>query len=103
MTTAQKIIKYLSIAFAISLIVTIISRSIGVLFGLSAILGLKKDIEENLNTEMTETSFENSDITDLDIEIAFTNLTIKTGEKEYTGKVITGDIDSTEFVTLNEK
>ena len=80
MTTVQKIIKYLAIAFAIFLIVTIISASIGVLFGLSAILGLKKDIEENLNTEMTATSFENSDITNLDIEIAFTNLTIKTGE-----------------------
>ena len=30
-------------------------------------------------------------------------ITIKTGEKEYTGKVITGDTDSTEVVTLNEK
>jgi len=52
MTTVQKIIKYLAIAFAIFLIVTIISTVLGVLFGLSAILGLKKDIEENLNTEM---------------------------------------------------
>ena len=99
MTTAQKIIKYLAIAFAIFLIVTIISTTLGVLFGLSAILGLKKDIEENLNTEMTSTSFENSYITNLDIEIAFTNLTIKTGE---TFKVET-DNNNIKFEQENQK
>ena len=99
MTTAQKIIKYLAIAFAIFLIVTIISTVLGVLFGLSAILGLKKDIEENLNTEMTATSFENTDITKLDIEIAFTKLTIKTGD---TLKVET-DNNNIKFEQENQK
>ena len=80
MTTAQKVIKYLAIAFAIFLIVTIISTITATLFAVSGILGLKKDIEENINAEMTTTNFENSDITTLDIEIGFTNLTIKTAE-----------------------
>jgi len=80
MTTAQKIIKYLAVSFAIFLIITIISTILAALFALSGILGLKKDIEENLNAEMTSTNFENNDITTLDIEIASTNLTIKTAD-----------------------
>ena len=80
MTTAQKVIKYLAIAFAIFLIVTIISAITAALFAVSGILGLKKDIEENLNAEMAITNFENNDISTLDIEIVFTNLTIKTAE-----------------------
>lgn len=80
MTTAQKVIKYLAIAFAIFLIITITSAILGTLFALSGILGLKKDIEENLNAEMTTTNFENKEISTLNIEIAFTNLTIKTGD-----------------------
>ena len=80
MTTAQKVIKYLAIAFAIFLIITITSAILGTLFALSGILGLKKDIEENLNAEMTTTNFENKEISALNIEIAFTNLTIKTGD-----------------------
>lgn len=80
MTTAQKIIKYLAIAFAIFLIISIISMILGGLFALSGILGLKKAIDTSLNGEIVTTSFENTDITTLDIEIAFTNLTIKTGE-----------------------
>ena len=80
MTSAQKVIKYLAIAFAIFLIVSIISTVTAALFALSGILGLKQDIEENMNSEMAATSLENSDITTLDIEVAFTNLTIKTGD-----------------------
>lgn len=80
MTTAQKVIKYLAIAFAVFLIVSIISTITAALFAVSGILGLKKDIEENINAEMTTTNFENSDISTLDIEVAFTNLTIKTGD-----------------------
>jgi len=80
MTTAQKIIKKLAIAFAIFLIITIISTTLGVLVALSGILGLKKDIEENLNTEMATNILESNDITALYIDIAFTNLTIKTGD-----------------------
>ena len=46
MTSLQKVIKYLATAFAIFLIVTIISTVLGVLFGLSAILGLKKILKK---------------------------------------------------------
>lgn len=80
MTTAQKIIKYLAIAFAIFLIVTIISTITAAVFALSGILGLKQNIEQNINSEMVATDLEINDIKTLDIEIAFTNLTIKTGE-----------------------
>ena len=80
MTNAQKIIKYLAIAFAIFLIVTIISTITATLFALSGILGLKKDIEKNINSEMVTTDFENTDISTLYIDIEFTNLTIKNGE-----------------------
>ena len=68
MTNAQKIIKYLAIAFAIFLIVTIISTITATLFALSGILGLKKDIEKNINSEMVTTDFENTDISTLYIE-----------------------------------
>lgn len=81
MTTAQKVIKYLAIAFAIFLIVTIISAILTGLFALSGLLGLKKHSESELPSgEMIATNFENSDITTLEIDLAFTNLTIKTGE-----------------------
>ena len=43
MTLAQKIIKYLALAFAIFLIVTIISGILGGLYALSGVLGLKKE------------------------------------------------------------
>ena len=80
MTSIQKVIKYLAIAFAIFLIVTIISSITAAIFALSGILGLKQDIEQSMNSEMVTTDLENNDIRTLDIEIAFTNLTIKTGE-----------------------
>ena len=81
MTTAQKVIKYLAIAFAIFLIVSIISMITAGVFALSGILGLKKDIEESMNAEFVTTNFKNAEISVLDIELDFTNLTIKTGDE----------------------
>ena len=80
MTSIQKVIKYLAIAFAIFLIVTIISSITAAIFAVSGILGLKQDIEQSINSEMVTIDLENNDIKTLDIEIAFTNLTIKTGK-----------------------
>jgi len=80
MTSIQKVIKYLAIAFAIFLIVSIISTIIAAIFALSGILGLKQDIEESINSEMVLTELENTNISTLDIEVGFTNLTIKTGD-----------------------
>lgn len=80
MTTAQKIIKNLAIAFAIFLIITIISTTLTVTVALSGILGLKKSIESSNNAEMVITTFENAEIYTLNIDIAATNLIIKQGE-----------------------
>lgn len=80
MTTAQKIIKYLAIAFAIFLIITIISTILSVTVALSGILGLKNAIENSNNAEMITTTFENAEVHTLNIDITATNLTIKQGE-----------------------
>lgn len=79
MTLAQKIIKYLALAFAIFLIVTIISGILGGLYALSGVLGLKKE-NETIKGEMSMIDFENSDVATLDIDVAFTNLIIKRGD-----------------------
>lgn len=81
MTTAQKIIKYLAIAFAMFLVFTIISSILGGIYGLAGVLGLKK----NTNTENVEIGTKQSEqiqelTTCLDIDINYSNLTIKTGE-----------------------
>lgn len=81
MTTAQKIIKYLAIAFAMFLVFTIISSILGGIYGLAGVLGLKK----NTNTENVEIGTKQSEqiqelTTYLDIDINYSNLTIKTGE-----------------------
>ena len=76
MTLAQKIIKYLALAFAIFLIVTIISGILGALYALSGVLGLQKE-DETIKGEMSMIDFENSDVATLDIDVAFTNLIIK--------------------------
>lgn len=81
MTTAQKIIKYLAIAFAMFLVFTIISSILGGIYGLAGVLGLKK----NANTENVEIGTKQSEqiqelTTYLDIDINYSNLTIKTGE-----------------------
>lgn len=78
MTPAQKIIKNLAIAFAIFLIITIISTILGALYALSGVLGLRTN--DSLGGPMVTTSFENANITALEIDIDYTNLTIKTGE-----------------------
>lgn len=80
MTTAQKVIKYLAIAFAIFLIVNIVSGILWGLFGLAFIFGLNTE-NEVITEEMTTTNFEYEHINTLDIDIAFSSLKIKTGEE----------------------
>ena len=76
MTTAQKVIKYLALAFAIVLIVSIISGILSALYALSGVLGLKKE-NETIKGEMSMIDFENSDVATLNIDVSFTNLIIK--------------------------
>lgn len=80
MTTAQKIIKYLALGFAIFLVVSIISGILSGLYALSGVLGLKKDNDETIKGEMSMIDFENTNIATLDIDVAFTNLIIKKGD-----------------------
>lgn len=80
MTTAQKVIKYLAIAFAIFLIVNIISAILCGIFGFAFIFGIKTD-NEKIRGEMISTNFEYEDIKTLDIDIAFSSLEIKSGEE----------------------
>lgn len=81
MTSAQKVIKYLAIAFAIFLIITIISGILSAFYGMAWILGLR-DENENVqkDNEMTIINFEDSNIVELDIDVAYSNLALKTGE-----------------------
>lgn len=83
MTAAQKVIKYIAIALAIFIIVNIASA---LLFGLnmfSNFLGLTKgDNTTNRNTSNDIVSnFEDSQITSLKIDLAYANLTVKTGDQ----------------------
>lgn len=101
MTTAQKIIKYLAIAFAIFLIVSIISLILFGIYALSGVLGLKDnskiDISGNMQTvdfgsvtsgdnnsgnsiNNSEQTVNIADITSLDIEVKYTNLIIRNGD-----------------------
>ena len=79
MTTAQKIIKYLALGFALFLTITIISSILGVIYGLANILGLRNN---DSNKELGNIEWEQTSnlATYLDIDVKYTNLTLKTGE-----------------------
>lgn len=81
MSTAQKVIKYLSLAFAIFLIVNIITgilfgiRGLAIIFGLT---GNKTEYTENL--EEIYIGSQDKQISNLKIELKYSTLNIKTGE-----------------------
>lgn len=91
MTTIQRIIKYCAIAFAIFIIISIVSS---ILFGLntfSEILGFtrqerKTESSNNIYSEVgraekVEKEFDNTQIAKLKIDIEYATLTIQQGEK----------------------
>ena len=80
MTTAQKIIKYIALGFASFLIVTITSAILSGGYALLSAFGL---IHTNKNTgieELKVISSEIKEVSTLKIDLAFTNLDIKTGD-----------------------
>lgn len=80
MTTVQKIIKYFAIAFAIFLIVTIISTILTGGYALLRAFGLIHTDKNVITEELKVISNEVTEISTLKIELAFTNLEIKTGD-----------------------
>ena len=78
MTTAQKIIKYIALGFAAFLIVTITSLILNGGYALLSAFGL---IQKNVITEdLKVISSEVKEVSTLKIDLAFTNLDIKTGD-----------------------
>lgn len=80
MSTAQKIIKYLAIGFAIFLIVTIIYTIMVGVYSLAKFLGISKSTQSS--SEINLSIDEINDLPNyLDIDLAYTDLEIKTGDK----------------------
>lgn len=78
MTTAQKVIKYLAIAFAIFLIIVITSTLVMGIYGLSSLFGKKQ--ESTTSTLETINCQYNDFITNLEIDLEKSNLEIKVGD-----------------------
>jgi len=79
MTTAQKIIKYIALSFAVFLIVTIISVILSGIYCLLSAFGLIHSNKNIITEDLKVISSEVKDLSTLKIELAFTNLEIKTG------------------------
>ena len=80
MSIGQKVIKYLAIAFAIALIVGIITTIVRVVSSIPLTLKIGKNNSDSNNIIETSTDFENGNVASLDIDIALSDLTIKKGE-----------------------
>ena len=80
MSIGQKVIKYLAIAFAIALIVGIITTIVRVVSSIPLTLKIGKNNSDSNNIIETSSDFENENVAFLDIDIAYSNLTIRKGE-----------------------
>lgn len=80
MSIGQKVIKYLAIAFAIALIVGIITTIVRVVSSIPLTLKIGKNNSDSNNVIETSSDFENENVAFLDIDIAYSNLTIRKGE-----------------------
>lgn len=82
MTTVQKVIKYLALALAIFIIVNIVSAILSGIYIMSNISGAKNSEKYELHDmKEIETNIETSSISKLEIDIDYSNLTIKKGDK----------------------
>lgn len=80
MTTAQKIIKYMATAFAVFLIVTIISAILTGGYAILKACGLIHSNDKQITGELKVISNQIKEVETLKIELACTNLEIKTGD-----------------------
>ena len=80
MTTVQKVIKYLATAFAVFLIITIISAILSGGYALLSALGLIHTNKDIVTENLKVISKEVKEVTTLKIDLAYTNLDIKTGD-----------------------
>ncbi len=83
MTTLQKVIKYLALAFAFFIIVNIISAILFGIYSLASVLGLKQSESEPAQTDSLKdmtVNMESNQIATLKIELEHTNLKIQKGE-----------------------
>ena len=80
MKQAQKIVKYVAIAFGLYLAINIIGW---IVFGFAMLLGIDVagDIFSGVGTELVQYGQVFSDVEELDIEIGFSDFEIKTGEE----------------------
>ena len=103
MTTGKKIIKYLSMAFAIFLTFTIIS---GITNGIYSLISVFSDSSDNGDVRVLWNN-DNTNIDDIDIDLIYNNLNIKVGDKfsvETNSKNVKYTIqDSTLIVKENKK
>ena len=81
MTTAQKIIKYCAVAFAIFLIITIISTVSSAGYRLLNAIGIINFKENSLLENMVTISDDAEEFVSLNLDIKSSNLQIKTGDK----------------------
>lgn len=81
MTTAQKIIKYCAVAFAVFLIITIISAVLFACCGLLNAIGIINSKEDTLLENMVTISDDAEELLSLNLDIKSSNLQIKTGDK----------------------
>ena len=81
MTTAQKIIKYCAVAFAIFLIITIISAVLSAGYGLLNAIGIIDSNRYSLLENMVTISDDAEEFLSLNLDIKSSNLQIKTGDK----------------------
>ena len=78
MTSFQKVIKYLALALAVTIIISIIS---GIFYGTARIINILQPNKNNYAKEMVDIDVSNRNKTSMDIELSNTNLTIKTGDR----------------------
>ena len=81
MTSAQRIIKYIATSFAIFLIITIISAILTGGYALLNGLGLINTNNAVITEDLKTVSSDIAEISSLKIDLTYTNLYIKSGEK----------------------